>query len=636
MLHTVDQISHSAPDMTLQKFKQVIDRRIFLEDEMMADTAFFYRLPELIPAIKGVDVQLREGQYSNEATKYHYDIWLYIGEAPQVVDVDHTVSWNPDYEMADLEAELRANAERVVELKGVANRRTASDYALFQTIEHLDENVSLSEMKQRIQPVVEGIDPDVFRTVGERLGFTTHVRWANDGADQRFDVIFTPGQRKNVIPPPPAFPDLNYASATDYVRNPFKADQAVSAEQIQAWKQRAKLSLPDYMVPSQFVVLTKLPLTPNGKIDRKALPAPGLEKTSPKDEYVGPRNDLEKLVTAVWSDLLKLERISVFDNFFELGGHSLIALHIMVRLEKETGRRLPLAALLEHSTIEKLALLLQTDSNSVNWDSLVPIKPEGTKIPLYIVHGAGLNVLLFNALTAYLDPEQPVFGLQAKGLNGVDEPLTSIEEIAAHYIDCIMRQNPNGPYALGGYSFGGIIAYEMSKQLLNRGKEVKLLALFDTHADQSDYYDPWLSKQWNNMVFGVKKYSYTFVLLKKDFRGTISYKKNSVKRRITGLYSKVKYGEDFSKVHRGNNYKVYEANSIAARKYRLSPTEVTIDLFRAKQRMYYWKDFEFLGWKPFALKGINIHEVPGDHANLFYPPNDKEVARVLQNVLNGL
>lgn len=636
MLHTADQLSHSASDMTLQKFKQIIDRRIFLEDEMMADTAFFYRLPELIPAIKGVDVQLREGQYSNEATKYHYDVWLYVGESPEVVDIDRTICWNPDYGMDDLEAELRTNENRVIELKAVVNQRTASDYALFQTIEHLDEHLSLSEMKQRLQDVVEGIDPDVFRTVGERLGFKTHVRWANDGADQRFDVVFIPSQRKNVIPPAPAFLDLNYASATDYVRNPFKPDQVVSAEQIQAWKQRARLSLPDYMVPSQFVVMTKLPLTPNGKIDRKALPAPDSEKTSRKDEYVGPRNDLEKLVATVWSDLLKLERISVFDNFFELGGHSLIALHIMVRLEKETGRRLPLAALLEHSTIEKLALLLQTGSGSEHWDSLVPIKPQGTKIPLYMVHGAGLNVLVFNALTAYLDPEQPVFGLQAKGLNGIDEPLTSIEEIAAHYIDAIMRQNPDGPYALGGYSFGGIIAYEMSKQLLNRGKEVKLLALFDTHADQSDYYDPWLSKRWNNMVFGVKKYSYNLVLLKKDFRGTISYKKNSVKRRITDLYSKVKYGENLIKVQRGDNYKVYEANSVAARKYRLVPSEVTIDLFRAKQRMYYWEDFEFLGWKPFALKGINIHEVPGDHANLFYPPHDIEVARVLQKVLNNL
>ncbi|WP_186741644.1 non-ribosomal peptide synthetase/type I polyketide synthase [Spirosoma utsteinense] len=634
MLHIADQITRSAPDTTLRKFKQVIDRRIFLEDEMMADTAFFYRLPELIPAIKGVDVQLREGKYSNEATKYHYDVWLYIGESPQIVNVDRTILWTQDYAISVLERELRANLHQVTELKGVANQRTASDYAQFQAVESLNENLSLTDMKQRIQVVAEGIDPDVFRKVGETLGFKTYVRWANDGTDRLFDVVFIPSHLKNVIPAPPAFPKLDCGSATDYVRNPFKADQVTSPEQIKEWKRQAKTSLPDYMVPTQFVVLAKLPLTPNGKIDRKALPAPDLGKSVREDEYVGPRNDLEKLVMAVWTDLLKLEKISVFENFFELGGHSLIALHVMIRLEKETGKRLPLAALLEHPTIEKLALLLQVDADSVNWDSLVPIRPKGSKIPLYIVHGAGLNVLLFNALTVHLDPEQPIFGLQAKGLNGLDEPLTSIEDIAAHYIDAITRQNPSGPYALAGYSSGGIIAYEMSRQLLDRGKEVKLLALFDTHVDQSNYFDPWLFKQWNNLVYGIKRYLYTFVLLKKDFRGTISYKKESIKRRVTSFQNKLKHREAYFKVLYGNNYKVYEANHVAARMYRFSPQEITIDLFRAKQRMYYWKDFEFLGWKPLALKGINIHEVPGDHANLFSPPNDKEVARVLQKVLN--
>ena len=219
-----------------------------------------------------------------------------------------------------------------------------------------------------------------------------------------------------------------------------------------------------------------------------------------------------------------------------------------------------------------------------------------------MVHGAGLNVLVFNALTTYLDPEQPVFGLQAKGLNGVDEPLTSIEDIAAHYIDCILRQNPDGPYALGGYSFGGIIAYEMSKQLLNRGKEVKLLALFDTHVERSTYYGPWLSKQWNNALFDIKKYLYTFVLLKKDFRATVSYKKESVKRRVTNFQTKIKHRKNYFEVLYGNSYKVREANHIASRNYQYSPQEITIDLFRAKQRMYYWEDFEYLGWKPFALK----------------------------------
>src|SRR5690606_4282885 len=117
------------------------------------------------------------------------------------------------------------------------------------------------------------------------------------------------------------------------------------------------------------------------------------------------------------------------------------------------GVKLPLASLFEHPTIERLAILLDNEKK-IKWDCLVPIKPDGKKNPLYIVHGAGLNVLLFNTLTAHLDKEQPIYGLQARGLNGEEEPFTSIPEMAAHYISEILSQNPTGPYALSGFSLG--------------------------------------------------------------------------------------------------------------------------------------------------------------------------------------
>lgn len=332
---------------------------------------------------------------------------------------------------------------------------------------------------------------------------------------------------------------------------------------------------------------------------------------------------------------LRLDKISVLDNFFELGGHSLIAVQIMTRLEKETGKHLPLSMLFEYPTIEKLSLALQMDGKFIVWDSLVPIKPQGTKTPLYIIHGAGLHVMLFNTLAKNMDADQPIYGLQAKGINGIDEPLSSIEAMAAYYINAINAQNPNGPYALAGYSFGGIIAYEMCRQLKQAGKEVKVLAMFDTHADQSNYLDPWVSKIWNTMQSGIKKYLYTFILLKNDISGTISYKKGSIKRRINKLYSKLKYTEDYHKMFYGNQYKVYKSNQQATRNYRLTPQNVGIDLFRAEKRMYYIQDFEFLGWKPFALDGVTVHKVPGDHASLFNPPNDKEFAHILQDLLNA-
>src|SRR5690606_17380913 len=139
-------------------------------------------------------------------------------------------------------------------------------------------------------------------------------------------------------------------------------------------------------------------------------------------------------------------------------------------LEKETGNRLPLVALLKHPTVKKLAAYM--DSEYIVWDSLVPLKPEGTKPALYVVHGANHNVLMFNALAQYLDKDQPVYGLQSRGLSGVDEPHDSIDQMAADYISEILQSNPNGPYALGGFSYGGIVAFEMARQLRAQGKEV--------------------------------------------------------------------------------------------------------------------------------------------------------------------
>ena len=151
-------------------------------------------------------------------------------------------------------------------------------------------------------------------------------------------------------------------------------------------------------------------------------------------------------------------------------------------------------------------------------------------MPLYIVHGAGLNVLLFNALAMNMDEEQPVYGLQAKGLNGIDEPLDVMEDIAANYIAEILAQNPHGPYALAGYSLGGTIAYEMANQLMAMGKEVKVLAVFDTYAKQTDIYDPLAKRIFNRIWLFIMKLLYSFVLFFQDPKRTIEYKSLIIKR----------------------------------------------------------------------------------------------------------
>jgi amino acid adenylation domain-containing protein len=393
--------------------------------------------------------------------------------------------------------------------------------------------------------------------------------------------------------------------------------------------------LPEYMMPDDYVLMDVIPSTPNGKIDRKALPKPDYSHINREGEYVAPRTSNEKLVADIWEELMGLNQISIFDNFFQLGGRSLVAVKIMARLEQETGKRLPLATLFEYSTVEKLAARLEIDAEAITWESLVPIKPKGSKMPLYIVHGAGLNVLLFNALAMNMDEEQPVYGLQAKGLNGIDEPLDVMEEIAANYVDEIINHDPVGPYAVAGYSLGGLIAYEMAKQMLALGKDVKMLAMFDTYADQTQVYDPWLKKKFNNALFFVKQLAYTPVLFIEDPKRTIQYKSREIGRRFQKIYKKV-FPDKVKKKEGFSAYTddIHERSLAAQRNYLLTPVDITIELFRATKKTFYMDDFKFLGWRPYALKGVNVHDIPGEHNTIFAPPNDKQFAKVLQECLD--
>jgi amino acid adenylation domain-containing protein len=407
-----------------------------------------------------------------------------------------------------------------------------------------------------------------------------------------------------------------------------------SPEMSAKWRADLKHSLPDYMVPDNFVVITEMPLTPNGKVDKKALANQGPVPEAVVKQYQAPRTDVEKLVTDIWKTYLNIDKISIYDNFFELGGHSLIAVKVMAQIEKDTGKRLPLAILFENSTVEKLSLMLQMDGRSIVWDSLVPIKPTGSKTPIYIVHGAGLNVLLFNALAINMDPEQPVYGMQAKGLNGVDEPLNRIEDIAAHYVSSIMAHNPNGPYALAGFSFGGIIAWEMAKQMEALNKKVIMLGMFDTYAYRSPHYDPWAVKHLKRaMYFGRRLwYSVTF---QEGFEQTIRRRSKALKRGVTRLWWNMRLNKNDQQVgFSGYSHKIDHANDVASKHYSLQPHNFEIELFRAEVHSFYVDDFEYMGWQPYALGGINVHKIPGEHNTLFKAPNDKIFAEVLQGCLD--
>lgn len=238
--------------------------------------------------------------------------------------------------------------------------------------------------------------------------------------------------------------------------------------------------IPEYMVPSLFVFLETMPLTANNKVDRNALPAP-VSSFSNEPVRSRPRDRMEVQLTALWQQVLEVSKIGIHDNFFDRGGHSLKAAHLFFLLEQVYGRRLPLATLFQAPTIAELASVLSHEHWTPPWQSLVVIQPSGTAIPIFMVPGVGGNVLPFAQLAKLLGPNQPCYGLQARGLDGKESPFTSVPEMASHYIAEIRRVRPNGPYIVLGSCTGGLIAYEMAQQLLGQGQAATLVIMETWH-----------------------------------------------------------------------------------------------------------------------------------------------------------
>lgn len=242
-----------------------------------------------------------------------------------------------------------------------------------------------------------------------------------------------------------------------------------------------RTKLPEYMVPSIFVSVPKLPRTPNGKIDLKALPSPGERRMEVQEGFVPPGDALERTLAQIWSRILKVKRVGLHDDFFELGGHSFAAVVLLTEVRKLTGKNLPLAMLFEASTVESMANILRRDGWTPSWSSLVPIQTHGSKCPLFLVHGAEGNVLLYRQVASHLGTDQPVYGLQSQGLDGDGHLQTSIHEMAAQYCKEIVAVQSHGPYFIGGYCLGGIVAYEMAQQLKSAGEKTELVIMLDTY-----------------------------------------------------------------------------------------------------------------------------------------------------------
>ncbi len=238
--------------------------------------------------------------------------------------------------------------------------------------------------------------------------------------------------------------------------------------------------IPEYMIPSNFVFLEKLPLTPNGKVDRRALPAPEKNALDTNNSLVAPRDNWEMKLLKIWQKILNTDSIGVKDDFFELGGHSLLAVSLMAEIKQQFGQTLPLTMLFQKNTIEQLARVLRHQKIDISLSPLVKLQAGSSSKSFFCIHPVGGNVLSYLNLANSLGSDFGVYGLQAQGLDGKKPPLTRIEDMATDYLKAVCTVQSSGPYFLGGWSMGGVIALEMAIQLQQQGEKVALLALMDS------------------------------------------------------------------------------------------------------------------------------------------------------------
>jgi amino acid adenylation domain-containing protein len=384
-----------------------------------------------------------------------------------------------------------------------------------------------------------------------------------------------------------------------------------------------KTKLPEYAIPAAFVFVDALPLTPNGKVNRQALielPVNQIQLETEND-FLPPQDRLEWQLSQIWSRILNVKPIGRDDNFFELGGNSLLALRLFEQIQSTFSKNLPLATLFQAPTIAQLASLILEQGWSASWSSLVSIQPHGSQSPLFFIHAIGGNVLAYRTLAEALGTERPIYGLQARGLDGKQTPLTSIEEMASSYLEEIKLIQPQGPYFLAGHSFGGSIAFEMAQQLVRQGETVSVLALFDTYGpndrDKATFLQRLLIHLNNLSRLSLReKLTYFTDRIEYILRSKVPW---SWQQRYFQIAELMLSPEQRLISRIGN------INLEASQKYTPTVYEGKLTLFRAQVRrasVYFDPDG---GWHGMALGGVEVYEVPGQHISMLLKPENSQI-----------
>jgi amino acid adenylation domain-containing protein len=442
--------------------------------------------------------------------------------------------------------------------------------------------------------------------------------------------------------------------------------------------------LPEYMLPSAYVFSDGLPVTPSGKINRRALPEPDWAQPARTGSFTPPQTQTEKKIGAIWAGLLGAEPQDIHTSFFDAGGHSLLALQLVAKIQQALGVDIPLRQLFEDATIAGLGravdeLQLQKNRPPTTPDalaklntvqaplppSLVAVQPHGDRPPFICIHPAGGLVYLYYELAYQIGLEQPFWGIQDMSLSGQVEIPGKVEDYAAVHLQSIRALQPEGPYYLGGWSFGGLIAYEIACRLRQQGQPVSFLGLFDTEMPRTlqgaslrkklDYgrrnIAAYLAGTREAITFLRDGWylARRYLSRKKDHAEQLSFAEQVRLLSLNLLRNSFLRGSNVEELltehpvlwdvpvpstSTSQFLKIFRANARSYHHYRPQPYPGKVTLFlgdhQSKRRTILYGKDETLGWGSLVTAGVGLRTVPGNHMIMFQKPYVVEFARILK------
>lgn len=653
--HVSVQLYQAAHHMSRPELRERVWQRLRDEEELLIDPSFFYALTQHLPQLAQAQVQLKRGQHHNELTRFRYQVILQVGDSQD--NPPPTILWHnwrqEQWSLPSLRQRLQEEQPERLGLRLIPNARVQEEMS---GLKWLAEQHAQTVGQLRNQPTSDdGVDPESLWALGNELGYAVHITYSQQGERGAMDVIFRQGMNQgadifSASLVSHAISDSEMASKawSAYANNPLLGKRARTL--LPKVRQDLQDKLPDYMIPSAFVLLESLPLTPNGKVDRRALPAP--DNFVGTAEVMAPRDSTELKLAQIWQEVLQVNPIGVQDDFFDLGGHSLLAVRLMAHIRQQFGVNLPLATLFQSPSIELLAAVLQAPEESADWSSVVAMQPNGDKPAFFCVPGAGGNVIYYNELVRAMGPEQPFYGLQAVGLDGKSQPHTTIEEMATHYVAAVQRVQPQGPYRLSGHSFGAHVAFEMAQQLLKAGHEVARLVIFDAIApvnqgkvEQQLYWNDarwmaFMAEVFGDLIGQTLHLSYESLL-------PLDYEEQLL--RFKDEFERVDFLPQGSDLEQARGWmQIFKTNNLIYSNY--TPQEVIptpISLFRAQEQ---YDSFVLgqgstgdteptpaptWGWQEFAKGPVELIFVPGNHITMIAQPHVRVLAERLTECLAG-